>query len=202
MRGACFDLRIELHVNTRTARFVCDGPRYGLSSKCASSKTGGRNSFDVYALSEETRCANCTNRPNECWKPCNGKRGYCAACDGSPPGCDSPSSFVLGGGLALTIIIITIGARKLRHHASDTAYFEAPWFLRIDRSLPLDLVRANITGLGETSPNPLAGSLGTRGACCRKGDKNDPPECARASFAYSGYHECVLPRVMGNSLGC
>ena len=107
-----------------------------------------------------------------------------------------------GGALALTIIIITIGARKLRHHASDTAYFEAPWFLRIDRSLPLDLVRANITGLGETSPNPLAGSLGTRGACCRKGDKNDPPECARASFAYSGYHECVLPRVMGNSLGC
>ena len=86
--------------------------------------------------------------------------------------------------------------------ASRFGYFEAPWFLRIDRSLPLDLVRANITGLGETSPNPLAGSLGTRGACCRKGDKNDPPECARASFAYSGYHECVLPRVMGSSLGC
>ena len=38
------------------------------------------------------------------------------------------------------------------------------------------------------------GTQGTKGACCMRGDKNDPAECRKAGvqFLYSGYHECVL----------
>lgn len=33
---------------------------------------------------------------------------------------------------------------------------------------------------------------GSVGACCMRGDRNDPPECKNAHFSQSGYHECVL----------
>ena len=39
------------------------------------------------------------------------------------------------------------------------------------------------------------GTLGTPGACCQKGEADDPPECSwvpDTSFLYDGYHTCVL----------
>ena len=43
--------------------------------------------------------------------------------------------------------------------------------------------------------NACVGTRGTHGACCKRGDKGDPAECASAdpsSYVTRGHHECVL----------